>query len=320
MAGQLWSLQLSAGMAYSYEFSDMLRTAVQPRVRFRQFCDAKDASTAGLHAGDKYYWERYGDIDATDDTYLSESAPIPEGSFTYGQGSLTIREYGKSVPYSGKFDDLSRTPVTEIINKQLKNHAAKVLDKQAHAQFNATPLVVTPTGGNSTTALTLFTDGNSTIVNNVALGDTHVKLIADLMKERNIPTYDGANYCAIGRPGTFRAFKDDIESKHTYVKEGFQMMLNGEIGRHYEGIRFFEQTNIASEGWTNGLSDAVYFFGEDTVAEALVIPEEIRGRLATDFGRSKGIAWYMMGGYGLVHDTAAEARIIKWASDGFGGN
>lgn len=59
---------------------------------------------------------------------------------------------------------------------------------------------------------------------------------------------------------------------------------------------------------------------EDTVAEALVIPEEIRGRLATDFGRSKGIAWYMMGGYGLVHDTAAEARIIKWASDGFGGN
>jgi len=32
---QLWSIQLSAGMAYSYEFSDMLRTAVQPRVRFR---------------------------------------------------------------------------------------------------------------------------------------------------------------------------------------------------------------------------------------------------------------------------------------------
>lgn len=314
MAGQLWSLQLSAGMAYSYEFSDMLRMAVQPRVRFRQFCDAKDASTAGLNAGDKYYWERYGDIDASADTYLNENQPIPEGSFTYGQGSLTLREFGKAVPYSGKFDDLSRTPVTEIINKQLKNHAAKVLDKQAHAQFNATKLYVTADSGTSTTALALSTSGSTAVVNNVALGDTHVKLIADLMKERNIPTYDGANYCAIGRPGAFRAFKDAIESKHSYIAEGFQMLLNGEIGRHYEGIRFFEQTNIASEGWSNAKSDAVFFFGEDTVAEALVIPEEIRGRLATDFGRSKGIAWYMLGGYGIVHDTAAESRIVKWAS------
>jgi len=279
-----------------------------------QFCDAKDASTAGLHAGDKYYWERYGDIDASTDSFLDENAPIPEGSFTYGQGSLTIREFGKAVPFSGKFDDLSRTPVTEIINKQLKNHAAKVLDAQAHKQFDATPLYVAPASGTSTTALTLTTNGATVTTNNVAMGDTHVKLIADLMKERNIPAYDGANYCAIGRPGTFRAFKDAVESKYVYIKEGFQAMLNGEIGRHYDGVRFFEQTAIASESWSNAKSDAVYFFGEDTVAEALVIPEEIRGRLATDFGRSKGIAWYMMGGYGIVHDTASEARIIKWAS------
>lgn len=316
MAGQLWSIQLSEATAYSYEFSDMLRMAVQPRVRFRQFCDAKDASTAGLHAGDKYYWDRYGDIDASSDTELAENAPIPEGSFSYGQGYLTLKEYGKAVPYSGKFDDLSRTPVTEIIQKQLKNHAAKVLDRQAHAQFDATLLLVAPASGTSTTALTVDTDGTTAVTNNVAMTDAHVKLIADLMKERNIPTYDGANYCAIGRPSTFRAFKDAIEGKHVYLQEGFQMLLNGEVGRHYEGVRFFEQTNIASEAWTNAKSDAVYFFGEDTVAEALVIPEEIRGRLATDYGRSKGIAWYMLGGYGIVHNEtgAAQNRIVKWAS------
>jgi len=69
-----------------------------------QFCDAKDASTAGLHAGDKYYWERYGDIDASTDSFLDENAPIPEGSFTYGQGVLTIREYGKL--FAALFDGL----------------------------------------------------------------------------------------------------------------------------------------------------------------------------------------------------------------------
>jgi hypothetical protein len=91
------------------------------------------------------------------------------------------------------------------------------------------------------------------------------------------------------------------------------MILNGEVGR-YEGVRFIEQTNIASEGWTNAKSDAVFFFGEDTVAEAIVVPEEIRGKIPTDYGRSKGIMWYYLGGFGLVHTVAAQARIIKWDS------
>lgn len=34
---------------------------------------------------------------------------------------------------------------------------------------------------------------------------------------------------------------------------------------------------------------------EDTVAEALVVPEEIRGQIPADFGRAKGIAWYYLG-------------------------
>ncbi len=30
---------------------------------------------------------------------------------------------------------------------------------------------------------------------------------------------------------------------------------------------------------------------EDTVAEAIAVPEEVRAKIPTDFGRSKGIAW-----------------------------
>jgi hypothetical protein len=32
--------------------------------------------------------------------------------------------------------------------------------------------------------------------------------------------------------------------------------------------------------------------------EAIVVPEEIRGRLSTDYGRSNGIAWYYLGKLG----------------------
>lgn len=273
---QVWGTNTLGGYMYSDELSDVLRQELQPMERFRQFSDAKDAAGKGLNKGDKFYWNIYSDV-ATQGTDLAEQDTMPETNFTITQASLTIGEMGNSVPYTGLLDDLSKHPVTEIIHYALKNDANKALDGKAHAQFAASPLTVTPASGNSATAITIETSGTATATNNIALNNTHVKLIVDQMKERNIGVYDGQNYMCVGRPSTFRSFKDDLEALHSYVDPGFRMILNGEIGRHYEGCRFFEQTNIASDSWTNGLSDRAYFFGEDTVAEAMAIPEEIRG-------------------------------------------
>ena len=79
-------------------------------------------------------------------------------------------------------------------------------------------------------------------------------------------------------------------------------------------MRFVEQTNIAKESWTGAKSDWLFFMGGDTVAEGIAVPEEMRGKIPTDYGRSKGIAWYYLGGFGLVHTVAANARILKWDS------
>jgi N4-gp56 family major capsid protein len=312
MSGQLWSVNSLGGYMYSDELSDVLRTALQPMLRFRQFCDAKDATEKGLNTGETFSWNVYSDV-ATAGGSVSETQETPKTNFTITQNSLTVTEYTNSVPYTGKLDNLSKHPVKEIIHKVLRNDANKALEAAAHTQFDATVLTVTPASGSSATAITLETTGTVTATNDIALADTHVKLIVDQMKERDIPVYNGSDYFALGRPSSFRAFKDDIEALHSYVDAGFQMIMAGEIGR-YEGTRFVEQTGIASEGWSNAKSDAVYFFGEDTVAEAIVIPEEIRGKIPTDFGRSKGVAWYYLGGFGIVHTAAAQSRIIKWAS------
>jgi hypothetical protein len=66
----------------------------------------------------------------------------------------------------------------------------------------------------------------------VALGKNHVKAIVDLMKERNIPPYMADDYMSIAHPTTYRTLKNDLESVHQYVDTGFQMILNGEIGRY----------------------------------------------------------------------------------------
>jgi hypothetical protein len=152
------------------------------------------------------------------------------------------------------------------------------------------------------------------------------------MKERNIPPAMGDDYYAVAWPTTYRSFKDELEAIHKYVETGFQFIMNGEIGR-YEGTRFVEQTNIVKGGavvgdggtgaWSGGVSDWCFFFGEDTVAEAIAVPEEIRGKIPGDYGRNRGVAWYYLGGFGIVHPHSTEdsssninARIVLWDSAG----
>lgn len=328
MAGQLWEADVIGGFMYSDELSDVLRMELLPSVKFRQFCDAKDATDKGYNKGDTFSWNVYSRL-ATGGRSLSEEEAMPETRFRITQQSLTVTEYGNSVPYSGKLNNLSKHPVTEIIQKVLKVDAKETLDAAAHAQFNNSPLTVTPTSGNSATAVT-FEEGGCTITNNVAMRKAHIRAIVTGMKERNIPAYANDDYFAIAWPSTFVTFKDDLEAISLYVETGFRQIMNGELGR-YEGTRFCEQTHIAKGGavdsttwtssnadaWDNGLSDWAFFMGSDTVAEAIVIPEEIRGKIPTDFGRGRGIAWYYLGGFGIVHGPngdAANARIVKWES------
>lgn len=317
MAGQVWLTNSLGGYMWSPNLSKVLRMSVQPLTKFRQFADIKDAAVQGKGKGDTFHWNVYSDV-ATQGTTLAETATMAQTNYTITQGTMTIGEYGNSVPYTGKLDDLSAHPVKEIISKVLKNDAKKAFDKAAYDQFNAAALRVVPTAGTSITSLALTTNGTVTGTNNIAMGNAHVKLIVDLMKERNIPPYMGDDYMAVGHPSSYRAFKDDLESVRKYVPEGFSYIINGEIGRH-ENTRFVEQTNIAKEGWTNAKSNQVFFFGADTVAEGIAVAEEMRGMIPTDYGRSRGIAWYYVGGFGIVHPVVAannsrNARILKWDS------
>lgn len=325
MAGQLWAVNSLGGYFYSQNLSKELRKALQPTTKFRQFADVKDASQQGKGKGATFTWDVVSNV-ATQGNVIVETNTMPETQFTITQGTLTITEAGNSVPYSGKLEDLSQFSVKQAVMKALKNDATKVQDALAHQQFNLTPLRV---AGTSSTTITLSTGGTCTATNSQAFNTNHAKQIVDLMKERNIPAYSGDDYYALAWPSTYRTLKNSLETLHQYTPEGLQMIMNGEIGR-YENVRYVEQTNIPKGGaadsttfnaftntadpWNGGFSDWIFFCGEDTVAEAVAVPEEIRAKIPTDYGRSKGVAWYYLGGYGLVHTAVSEARVIKWDS------
>jgi N4-gp56 family major capsid protein len=328
MAGQLWGVAAEGGFMYSDELSDVLRQQVQPLTKMRQLCDAEDGSEKGLNRGDKFFWDVYGNV-GTQGRRLDENAPVPETGFTILQRSLTVFEAGNSVPYTGKLLALAKHQVAGVIDKTLKDDARKYFDIEAYLQFKATVLRAAPTSGNSTTAITLDTNGTCSTTNNVNLGTGHIKALVDTMKERNIPPYTADDYVSVSHPTTYRNLKNSLESIHQYTETGLQQIFNGEIGR-YESVRFIEQTFIPKGGsaaattydpwtgtaqnWTNNLSSWMFMLGGDTVTEAVCIPEEIRAKIPSDYGRSRGIMWYYLGGFGIVHPDATNARIVMWDS------
>jgi N4-gp56 family major capsid protein len=327
MAGQVWSVSTLGGYLYARQLSNVLRMNVQPLTKFRQFADVHDISQQGKKKGDTFTWDVVSDV-ATVGGVLVETNTMPETNLTITQGTLTITEAGNSIPYSGKLDNLSKFPVEDIIKKGLKNDTVKTIDRLVWGQFNQTLIRVIPTGGTSAAAITLYTNGTVTGTNSIAYNNAHAKAIVDAMKERNIPAYIADDYYSLAWPTTLRTFKNSLETIHQYSETGFNLIMNGEIGR-YENVRYIEQTNIAkgngSTGiatatggdmvqWVNGQSDWIFFFGNDTVAEGIAVPEEMRGKIPTDFGRSKGIAWYYLGGFGIVHTLAINVRIVKWDS------
>jgi N4-gp56 family major capsid protein len=313
---------------YSDELSDVLRQQVQPLTKMRQLCDAEDGTKKGLNRGDKFNWDVYSNV-GTQGRRLDESAPIPETGFTILQHQLTVYEAGNSVPYTGKLVALAKHQVAAIIDKTLKDDARKYFDIEAYLQFKNTALRVEPSSGTSTTAINLDTSGTATVTNNVSLGTGHVKAIVDTMKERNIPPYTADDYVGVSHPTTFRNFKNSLETIHQYTETGLAHIFNGEIGR-YESTRYIEQTFIPKGGaanatsydpwggiaqpWTNNLSSWAFFLGGDTVTEAVCVPEEIRAKIPGDYGRSRGIAWYYLGGFGLVHTDATNSRVVMWDS------
>lgn len=333
MSGQVWAVADEGGYMWAPNLSEYLRLQNLPIVKFRQLCDVKENDAdgkplVGKGRGEKWYWNVYSKL-ATKGRQIDETERMPESGFKVTQMFGTITEFGQAVPYTGKLDDLSEQPVKEIINKLLKIDVAEAFDVAAWAEFNKTPLRVSPTTGTSTTSVDWTVNGIPNTTNNVAFGKGHVEPIVTQMKERGIPAYENGDYLAISRPFALIQLKSDLESIQQYSETGLVMLKNGEVGR-YRGVRFVEQTHIPQGGatdsatfnaqtgtadiWNNAKSDWIFFMGNDTVAEGIAIPEEIRGKIPDDYGRGRGIAWYALEGFGLSHPNEKDARIVKWDS------
>ena len=308
MGQQVWSVNSLGGFLSNDQLSKQLRHAALPMMKFRQFVDAEKA--AGKNRGEKVLFDKISNISTAGGT-LIETETIPKRNYTITQGSLTVNEYGNSIPYTLKAQTLAEMSVPDTVKTVLRNDMAKVLDSAAAAQFITTDYLAVC----SDTATTVFTSNSAVTISATAnMSDKNVRDIIDELKKINVPRYDGNNYICIASTNSIRGLYDFFEAKA--VNTTMDPAFNGEVGRYY-GCRFVEETNylVNTIGSGSVFGEAI-FFGADAVREGIVIPENIRIDVPKDFGRDNGIAWYYLGGFIKTWDFTSdgETRIIRVTS------
>lgn len=306
MAGQLWLTSTLGGDMYSPRLSKKLRYQAQPLMKFRQFCDIKESF--GKSQGDTDNWEKIANISTQGGT-LVETSTIPEHQWTNTKGTLSLTEYGNAIPLTRKVSELAEFEIEDIIKKTLRNDMAKVTDSACYVQFQACKIKYV---GSTTATYNIYTNGTATQTASTSLIAYHVKNMVDYLRGTlHAPPYDDdGNYVFVGSTTTIRQIHDALESTAAYTT----WPLNGEVGRYYD-VRFVRDTG--SSDTTIGSSNVTgegFMFGSETVMEAIAVPEEIIAKVPTDYGRSKGIAWYTIMGFKIMWEGDPDNRIVHWTS------
>lgn len=300
MGQQLFGTNSLGGFFTNNQLSREVRYKAQTMQRFRQFCDAEPA--AGTNRGNKVFFDKISNISTAGGT-LTETDTIPKRNYTITQGTLTMTEYGNSIPFTQKVKTLSDIQVPDTIRTVLMNDMKVVLDSAAATQFKTNDYIATITN----TATTTFGSAAAALATAGAnMSDKNVRDIVDRMKTLLIPKREDDNYVCIASTNSIRGLYDFFESKA--VNTTLQPLYRGEVGQYY-GCRFVEETNFLSNAdGSNGLYGEAVFFGADAVREGIAIPEEIRVGIPTDFGRDQGIAWYALLGFQQVWDFSADGQ------------
>lgn len=311
MAGQYYSVSTLGGNWTLPYLSEKLRNVAQPILRFRQFCDVREA--IGRQRGDTFEFAKAGNV-ATAGGTLTETSTIPETNFVTNHGTCVINEYGNAVPFTEKLNALGQFLVEPVTEQKLRDDMAKVLDSAAGAQFAATDYVAVCV---STASVNLATNGTASASATADLNSYAVRYLVDYMKKNNVPKYDGRDYVCIASTQALSGLHADSaaggwQDASKYTESFARNIFDGEVGRFY-GCRFVEETGYLSNAIGNGSTHGqAVIFGADNVIEAVAIPEEIRVKQPQDFGRDRGLAWYALLGFKIVwsKSTDSEQHII----------
>jgi N4-gp56 family major capsid protein len=315
MAAHSWTSDGPGAPYKNHDLSSKIRMAAIKEAKFMQF--VKPEEGYGKKKGESVSITRVSNVTVPSDDTLNEFIPIPEDTISLSIQSITVAERGRSIPYTSLSLDLAHFDLENAIQKKLKDQLKISMDIKAADAFCAGKILAIPTGVSETTFETDGAASNAAVSN---LNMYHVESIRDYMfSTLNIAPYMGDDYVCVMITQAKRGLMRDPAwvdwKKYTDPSAKF----NGETGR-IENIRFVETNNTSalSDGLGTGdvMGEAV-FFGEDPVVMAVAEDPHLRAKESSDYGRSKGVAWYGIYGFGQVWSDSAnagEARVVYMTS------
>lgn len=310
-----WSADAPSGVYKNHKLSSKIRMAAIAEAKFMQFC--KPEPGYGKKMGESINITRVANVSVPSSDVLVENVRIPEDSFSLSTQAVTVSERGRAIPYSSLAIDLAHFDLGNAIQSKLREQLSLSMDGSAATAFKAGKIKAIPTG---VAATTFDTDGtpSSAAVSNLNM--YHVEQIRDYMfGTLFVKPYAGDDYVALISYKAKRGIFNDPDWRDWQKYTDPSKKFNGEVGR-IENIRFVEVNNTSALSATKGTGSVLgecVFFGEDPVVMGVVQDPELRAKESDDYGRSKGVAWYGIYGFGQVWSDSAnagEARVVHVTS------
>ena len=88
-----------------------------------------------------------------------------------------------------------------------------------------------------------------------------------------------------------------------------ERLFSGEAGRYYNARIVVETNFLSSTLGTGAFKGSALFFGDDPIVEGVAVPMELRAKIATDYGRDPGLAWYFLGNWALTFSVSTAGMV-----------
>lgn len=282
----------------SPKLSQQMREQAAPQFLWRQFVDTKDG--LGKNAGDSVEFTKRLRIDTRGGT-LVETNTMPSNRIKVIKDSTVVTEWGNAVPFTQKLETLSEFKMRSEYEKGLVQDQKDTIDTEIAGKFKTAKFKAVCTA-TTKTGVAFTTNGTATATAANELSDANIRAIIDYAKQKQIPKM-GNYYMVVGSTNAISGVYDYLQSVAQYADPSFR--FNDEIGRYY-GARFMEDNNVLVNniGSSTNKGEAVVF-GEEAVAMAMALPEELRYE-ETDLGRSKKLGWYSIFGCKKIWDLVTD--------------
>jgi len=278
----------------------------QPNLKFESICMLRQE--LGTTPGSTIKFLRYSSL--TGKSEIAETDTVVTDSFSTSLLSISVTEHAKAVAFTELLLRQSADNVLDRAATVLGMHYARERDRIIRDVL-------------LTASTSLYANEKAARANLLGTDTFNVELIraaVETLATKKAPKFNGDAYVCFVHPHQSRKLRTDPSWVNISNYADPSLQLNGEIGR-IEDVRFIETTNVTmikkgtQDIWADGADTGdntviaanagtdVYqsiIVGDWAVGLAEGLPVELRDNGVSDFGRKHALAYYWIGGAGLI--------------------